>query len=83
MSKFLHSHTSGVLAVKLNKIVPGRFFLKNGLPYEGLLATESFGPNELILSIPQNLCFNTRHAYVSRRTLQLFSNMMKLMMVMF
>ena len=49
----------------INKIIPGRFFLKNGLPYEGFVTTESLGPNELILRIPQKLCLSTRHAFLS------------------
>lgn len=49
----------------MNKIGFARFSLKNGLPYDGIIATENLLPNELIIKIPRNLLLNSRHAYLS------------------
>jgi len=51
--------------VVINKLMPARFFLKNGLPYEGLLVTDDLSPNETLLKVPRSLFLTSRHAYLS------------------
>ena len=51
--------------LSINKVTFGRFLLKNGLPYEGLIATEPLSPYETVIKIPRNLTMNTRFAYLT------------------
>lgn len=54
--------TKGVL---IDKIEFATFFLKNGLPYEGIVASEKILPNRTLMRIPKELVLSTRNAYHS------------------
>ena len=49
----------------INKVTFARFFLKNGLPYDGLVALEPLAPSEIIIKVPKNLILDTKNAYKS------------------
>lgn len=47
------------------KLQYARFKLKNGLPYNGLIATEKILSNETLVRVPVKLLFNTKDAFLS------------------
>ena len=51
--------------LKINKLTFARFFLKNGLPYDGLMTTDTVFPNELLIKVPKNLLLSSYNAYLS------------------
>ena len=54
-----------VNGVKFPKIAFAEFKLRNGLPYQGLIATEPVGPNEELLRIPRKLILTLTDSYNS------------------
>lgn len=49
----------------LNKITFARFYLKNGLPYDGMVSTDNINPLETLIRVPKHLMLSTRDAYMS------------------
>lgn len=62
-NEYLQSYISQGLCI--NKLTFGKFFLKNGLSYEGIMSTEALNPNEMLIRVPRNLLLTTRDAYMS------------------
>lgn len=54
----------------INKLVPSRFFLKNGLPYEGFMTSDKLAPHEVLLQIPKHLFLGTHDAYLTPELLK-------------
>ena len=46
--------------VRINKIKFGLFRLKNGLYYEGIIATDTLYPDENIINVPRGLLVTTK-----------------------
>jgi len=51
--------------IKAKNIGFADFYLKNGLPYRGLIAAEKVLPGEPIIQVPRNLVMTTTDAYFS------------------
>jgi len=46
--------------VRIEKVTFGLFRLKNGLYYEGLIATDTLYPDENIINVPRGLLVTTK-----------------------
>lgn len=50
---------------KMNKLAVGKFKLKNGLEYPGMVATEDIHSDQILMEIPREMLLTTRQAWFS------------------